>query len=65
MAALPASRSPVTGPFDPDDDRAYRAWRERKLAEYPDGLPGLTVEVGDPRALTPPERGEMLDRCRR
>jgi alpha-ketoglutarate-dependent taurine dioxygenase len=65
MAARLASPSPVTGPFDPDDDRAFLAWRERKLADYPDGLPGLVVEVGDPRALTPAERGAMLDRCRR
>jgi hypothetical protein len=65
MAALRASPTPVTGPFDPDDERTYRAWRERKLAEYPDGLAGLTVEVGDPRALTPSERHAVLDRCRR
>jgi len=65
MAASRASPSPVTGPFDPDDDRSYRAWRDRKLALYPDGLAGLIVEVGDPRALTPSERRAMLDRCRR
>jgi len=64
MAALRTSPSLVTGPFDLDDDRTYRAWRERKLGEYPDGLAGLTVEVGDPRALSPSERGAILDRCR-
>jgi hypothetical protein len=65
MATLRTSPSPVTGPFDPDDDRSYRAWRDQKLALYPDGLAELTVEVGDPRALTPSERRAMLDRCRR
>jgi len=65
MAASLLTPSPVTGPFGLDDDRDYRAWRERKLAEYPDGLAGLTVEVGDPRALSPSERRAMVDRCRR
>jgi hypothetical protein len=65
MAVWLASPLPVTGPFDVDDERAYRAWRERKLAGYPDGVAALTVEVGDPRALSPSEHGVMLDRCRR
>jgi alpha-ketoglutarate-dependent taurine dioxygenase len=64
MTAVHAPQLPVTGPFDLDDDRAYRAWRERKLAEYPEGAAGLTVEVGDPRELSPAERDAMLDRCR-
>jgi alpha-ketoglutarate-dependent taurine dioxygenase len=67
MDALPRplSRGHVPGPFDVDDDRAYRAWRERKIAEYPAGLGAITVEVRDPRALTRPERAAIVDRCRR
>jgi len=66
MEAMLASRpsGPVLGPFDPDDDRAYRDWRERKLSAYPAGVTALVVEVGDPRALTRAERAAMLDRCR-
>ena len=64
-APRPATPSPAGGPFDPDDDRAYRAWRERKLAAYPPDLEALVVEIGDPRALTRPERDAMLDRCER
>ena len=58
MAALPKPPSParLPGPFDVDDARAYRAWRDRKLAGYPGGLAELIVEVGDPRALTRAER---------
>jgi alpha-ketoglutarate-dependent taurine dioxygenase len=55
---------PSGGPFDPADEHAYRAWRERKLREYPAGLEALVVEIGDPRALTPAEREAMLSRCR-
>jgi hypothetical protein len=67
MAALPRTLSParLPGPFDVDDARAYRAWRDRKLADYPGGLAELVVEVGDPRALTRAERDIVLDRCRR
>ena len=56
--------APGAGPFDPDDDAAYRAWRERKLADYRPDLAARPVEVGDPRALTAAERGALLDRCR-
>lgn len=67
MAALPKPPSParLARPFDVDDDRAYRAWRDRKLARYPDGLAALTVEIADPRALTRPERDAILECCRR
>jgi len=52
-------------PFDPDDARAYRAWREAKLAGYPRRAADLIVEVRDPRALTVAERGAMLERLAR
>jgi len=60
----PRSSCPLGSPFDPDDERAFRDWRERKLSAYPSGLAALTVEVGDPRALTPAERAAIADRCR-
>ena len=49
------------GPFDPDDEAAYRSWRARKLDRYPAaaGLP--IVALADPRALTGAERDALLD----
>jgi len=42
-------------PFDLDDDKAYQAWRENKLENYPEKVEDLIVEVNDPAALTPAE----------
>jgi len=53
------------GPFDLDDDRAYRDWRGAKLADAPRDVQALTVDVRDPRALGAAERAALLDRCRR
>lgn len=55
----------MAGPFDLDDEAAYRSWREAKLAAYPRSVEQLVVTVGDPRALTPAEHAAILDRCRR
>jgi hypothetical protein len=52
-------------PFDLDDDRAYRAWRERKLADAPSSIDQLIVEIGDPRRLSAVERDTLTARCRR
>lgn len=57
--------SPVPGPFDLDDERAYRAWRERKLEGCPTRLEQLIVELDDPRRLRPAERAALVDRCMR
>lgn len=51
-------------PFDLHDDRAYQAWRERKLAQAPRSLDALVVEVADPRRLTDSEHARLLSRCR-
>lgn len=60
-----APRQAPANPFDPDDDRAYRAWRERKLADFPARAEDLIVEVNDPRALSEREHAELLRRVRR
>jgi hypothetical protein len=52
-------------PFDLNNERSYRAWRERKLAAYPTRIEDLVVEVRDPRRLSAREHGALLDRCRR
>ena len=52
-------------PFHPDNEAAYREWREQKLAGYPSRLEDLLVEVGDPRALTDSEHDAILACCRK
>jgi alpha-ketoglutarate-dependent taurine dioxygenase len=46
-------------PFDLDDNTAYTAWCEEKLAGYPRRSDELIVEVRDPRVLTPAEHAEL------
>lgn len=53
------------GPFDPDAQSAYAAWRAEKLRGYPATASDLLVPVRDPRALTAAERAALADRCRR
>lgn len=55
---------PAHSPFHPENERAYRAWREQKLAGYPENAADLIVEVGDPCALTCTEHDAILARCR-
>lgn len=52
-------------PFDLRDSRAYRAWREAKLARYPRSVDELVVEVRDPMALSVAERDALLARIGR
>jgi len=55
----------AASPFDPDNAIGYRHWREDKLANYPESLSALTVEISDPRALTAVEREALIAACRR
>ena len=57
--------SRVESPFDPDNGVGYLQWRAGKLAGCPADVAALTVEIGDPRALTVAERAALVDRCRR
>jgi len=59
VAAPPRAGSP----FHPDDERAWRDWRARKLAGYPARVEDLVVEVADPRALTRSEHAALAARC--
>lgn len=52
-------------PFFPDNEKAYRRWREDKLDDYPATAEKLIVEVNDPRALTVAEREDILRVCRK
>jgi len=51
--------------FDLGDERAYQAWRARKLAAHPARIEDLVVEVRDPRRLSADEHTALLERCRR
>ncbi len=55
----------MRGAFDLADAAAYKVWRGRKLARFPQSLAELVVAVRDPRELTAAERQAMLDRCER
>ena len=63
IAANPGARR--GGPFDLDDDRAYRRWRARKLEQRARAADDLLVMVRDPRALSPAEHAALLDRIGR
>jgi len=48
-------RYKLGNPFDLDNEKAYQAWREIKLDNYPENVEQLIVEIADPTALTPAE----------
>jgi hypothetical protein len=60
-----AIASAVQSPFYPDNEKAYRSWRERKLADYPLDAGEITVEIGNPRALKASEHAAILACCRK
>jgi len=60
-----AGLPPPDSPFHPDNRAGYAAWREAKLAGYPERLEALVVEVRDPRALSAAEHDALLQRCRK
>ena len=49
--------------FALDDARAYNAWREQKLHDYPSSVQQLVVEISDPKQLTRTEHREILRLC--
>jgi alpha-ketoglutarate-dependent taurine dioxygenase len=52
-------------PFDPDNESAYRQWREAKLKDYPTRAEQLVVAVQNPLQLTAQEREALLSRVRK
>jgi hypothetical protein len=65
MGAREPSTAFAGSPFDLADDRAYLRWRDAKLAQAPDGIDALTVELRDPRSPTAAERDALLSRIAR
>jgi len=55
----------LTSAFDLADDRAYFAWREQKLANYPEKLDELMVDVENPRSLNDAEMSAIRRACSR
>ncbi|UCB54268.1 MAG: TauD/TfdA family dioxygenase, partial [Thiotrichales bacterium] len=51
-------------PFSLEDDAAYRAWREQKLAQRP-ALEELFVPLEDPFSISRDEQSRIQDLCRR
>ncbi len=51
--------------FDPDNDSAYRQWRQQKLLDYPTDIGQLIVEIGNPARLNHSERAAMLRQLRK
>jgi hypothetical protein len=56
--------SPGGGPFDLDDHRAYRAWRERKLRACPGSARDLVVEIDGLDTVSAAEHDRISTRCR-
>lgn len=52
-----------TGPFNLEEDDAYRRWRDAKLERYPTRIEELVVEVGDPRRLSAAEEERIRALC--
>lgn len=52
-------------PFDLTNQSAYLRWREQKLAQAPQSVAELIVEVNDPRHLTASEHATLLEKCQR
>lgn len=52
-----------TNPFLPENDSAYRRWRERKLDSYPRSEDKLRIEIDDPCALTGSELHNLRETC--
>ncbi|MBU6259102.1 MAG: TauD/TfdA family dioxygenase [Burkholderiales bacterium] len=50
----------LANPYDLDDERAYRRWRDLKLERAPTCADDLGVELRDPGAISAGERGALL-----
>lgn len=64
-AAVSSQTGAEGNPFDLDDDRAYRRWRDARLADAPHDAEALTIELRDPLALSAAERAALRECCAR
>ena len=56
---------PVMSPFDLEDQRAYRDWRDAKLAAFPASPEDCRIAVARPDAPAAQDVAAIADRCRR
>lgn len=64
MTQTQSKTLPAQGPFSLEDDAAYQAWRNAKLADYPESANQLLVEIKDGRQLSAAEHQAVLERIR-
>ncbi len=62
---MQALSPPASGPFSPQNEKAYARWRERKLAHHPHSAAELIVSVENLSAPSEEERAVITDLCRR
>lgn len=55
----------TNSPFDLRDDRSYAVWREHKLAQYPQSLAEIMVDIENPHALSEAESAAIREACGR
>ena len=69
LVSYPAERGQDSGKpdrrFDLKDDKAYHAWRARKLADYPDSADALRVKISSLANPSAAEQAAITDLCRR
>jgi hypothetical protein len=62
-ADLNSQAQPSVSPFAPDQERAYRAWREEKIAAYPRSAEEISVAVARLSEPSEREREAIRNRC--
>jgi hypothetical protein len=65
IALCSGSEESLRGPFALGDDDAFKAWRDRKLANFPSSTHELVVEMRNPAAPSVAEAEAIRDRVRR
>ncbi|MDZ7804462.1 TauD/TfdA family dioxygenase [Thiohalophilus sp.] len=59
------NRAAAVAAFDLNNDRAYRQWRDQRLANYPAGAASLRVPLADPASLSEREQRNLREQVRR
>ncbi|MCR4378256.1 MAG: TauD/TfdA family dioxygenase [Rhodospirillales bacterium] len=65
IALCPEAAENLRGPFALGDDDAFKAWRDRKLANFPASTNELVVEMRNPATPSAAEAEAIRDRVRR
>ncbi len=56
---------PHDSPFHLDNSSGFAQWKRHKLANYPQNINELVVEIRDPRQLSSGEHDQLLGLCRK